>query len=153
MPIRPEHRHFYPIDWPQLSAVIRFDRAAGRCEGCGRPHGKTVLHLGDGRWYDAEAGTWRDGKGRKLRRLKIVDPLNTVRSTRVYLAAAHRDHDTSRNGAADLAAWCQRCHLAHDRPEHQRRARFTILRRRALGDLFLGPYPVTWSAPDYLRRD
>ncbi len=32
MPIRPEHRHFYPIDWPQLSAAIRFGRAEGRCE-------------------------------------------------------------------------------------------------------------------------
>jgi len=27
MPIRREHRFFYPIDWPQLSAVIRFRRA------------------------------------------------------------------------------------------------------------------------------
>ncbi|SEG69760.1 hypothetical protein SAMN04488144_14530 [Methylobacterium sp. 190mf] len=30
MPIRPEHRFFYPIDWPQLSAVIRFRRAGYR---------------------------------------------------------------------------------------------------------------------------
>jgi hypothetical protein len=27
MPIRREYRWFYPIDWPQLSAAIRFDRA------------------------------------------------------------------------------------------------------------------------------
>ena len=27
MPIRPEYRWLYPIDWPQLSAVIRFERA------------------------------------------------------------------------------------------------------------------------------
>ncbi|GJE14743.1 hypothetical protein FOHLNKBM_5818 [Methylobacterium longum] len=40
MPIRPEHRFFYPIDWAQLSAVIQFGRAKGRCEGCGRPHGQ-----------------------------------------------------------------------------------------------------------------
>ncbi len=38
MPIRPEHRGFDPIDWPRLSDVIRFRRAGGRCEGCGRPH-------------------------------------------------------------------------------------------------------------------
>ena len=61
MPIRPEHRYFYPIDWPQLSAVIRFGRARGCCEGCGRPHGRMVYHLGDGRWWDADAGRWRDG--------------------------------------------------------------------------------------------
>lgn len=50
MPIRREHRFFYPIDWPQLSAVIRFGRAKSRCEACQRPHGQTVFCLGDGRW-------------------------------------------------------------------------------------------------------
>ena len=39
MPIHARYRWFYPIDWPQLSAVIRFRRAQGKCEGCGRPHG------------------------------------------------------------------------------------------------------------------
>ena len=63
MPIRREHRFIYPIDWPQLSAVIRFGRAKGRCEGCGRLHGQTVFHLGDGRWWDEEAASWRDGAG------------------------------------------------------------------------------------------
>ena len=50
MPIRPEYRWLYPIDWLQLSAMIRFARVGGRCEHCGRPHGEIVLHLGDGRW-------------------------------------------------------------------------------------------------------
>ena len=49
MPIRPEYRFLYPIDWPQLSAMIRFARAGGRCERCGRPHGQLIWHLGDGR--------------------------------------------------------------------------------------------------------
>ncbi len=49
MPIRPEHRFFYPIDWPQLSDAIRFRRARGRCEKCARPHLQQVFHLGDGR--------------------------------------------------------------------------------------------------------
>jgi hypothetical protein len=56
MPIRPQHRWLYPIDWPQLSAVIRFKRAKGRREHCARPHGKLVCHLGDGRWWDEEPG-------------------------------------------------------------------------------------------------
>ena len=30
--------------------LAAFRRAGGRCEGCGRPHGQMVLHLGDGRW-------------------------------------------------------------------------------------------------------
>ncbi|MCY1640539.1 hypothetical protein [Methylorubrum sp. SL192] len=139
MPIRPEHRHFYPIDWPQLSAVIRFGRAGGLCERCGRPHGRVIVCVDDGSWYDADGGVWRSGRGRVLRR---TPDLASARLTRPILATCHRAHDTSLNGPTDLAAWCQRCHLDHDRPEHIRRRRLTFLRRRALGDLFLGPYPV-----------
>ncbi|WP_342167360.1 hypothetical protein [Methylobacterium sp. SD21] len=141
MPIRPEHRFFYPIDWPQLSVVIRFGRAKGRCEACKRPHGQIVYHLGDGRWWDAEARAWRDGQGRITRlSLGADDVLTRVRRTRVVLAAAHRDHDTSNNASANLAAFCQRCHMIHDRPEHRRRRWFTLFRRKAMGDLFRGPY-------------
>lgn len=42
MPIRPQNRFFYPIDWVQLSEAIRFGRAKGCCEQCGRPHGQLV---------------------------------------------------------------------------------------------------------------
>jgi hypothetical protein len=58
----------------------------------------------------------------------------------VVLAAAHLDHDPSNNRPRNLRALCQRCHLLHDRPEHRRRRRTTILLRRALGDLFTGSY-------------
>jgi hypothetical protein len=109
MPIRREHRFFYPIDWPQLSAAIRFRRAGGRCEGCGRPHGRIVYHLGDGRWWDPETASWRDGRGRRTQlKAGTADVLRIVRRTRVVLAAAHRDHDTANNADANLAAFCQR---------------------------------------------
>ncbi len=88
MPIRPEHRFFYPIDWPQLSAAIRFRRARGRCEECARPHLQRVFHLGDGRWWDVEIAGWRDGQGRRLRQqLRDEDLLTRVRITKVVLAA------------------------------------------------------------------
>ncbi|RYF52216.1 MAG: hypothetical protein EOO38_00940, partial [Cytophagaceae bacterium] len=64
MPIRPEHIFLYPIDWPQLSHLVRFVRAGGRCEHCGRPHGQRVFHLGDGRWWDNGRSYWRNGDGR-----------------------------------------------------------------------------------------
>ena len=67
MPIRPEYRWLYPIDWPQLSAVIRFRRAGGRCESCGRPHGRIVFALPDGRWWDGIDRNWRSGRGKLLR--------------------------------------------------------------------------------------
>ena len=64
MPIRPSLRWLYPIDWPQLSRVIRFGRARGRCELCARPHGAKVLCVPGGRWFDQDTNRWRDGRGR-----------------------------------------------------------------------------------------
>ena len=138
MLIRREHR-FYPIDWKQLSAGIRFVRARGRCEGCGRPHMQDVQHLGDGRWWDSEASRWRDGRGRFVRRALPLPrgmEAGEVKVTRVVLATAYRNHDTTDNTDANLAAFCQRCHMLHDRPEHQRRRRVTLRARKAMGDLF-----------------
>ena len=45
MPIKAEMRWFYPIDWPQLSNYVRFKRAGGVCQCCGRPHGEIVCVL------------------------------------------------------------------------------------------------------------
>jgi hypothetical protein len=149
MPIAPENRWLYPIDWRELSALIRFKRARGRCECCGRPHGQEVIHLGDGTWWDAEREVWRTGQGRHMRALPGPDaieatqpwlagfgPTRTLPITRVVLASAHLDHDPSNNRSRNLAALCQRCHMLHDAPEHRRtrwRKRFL---RRAAGDLF-----------------
>ena len=141
MPIHPEYRWLYPIDWKQLSAVIRFERAKGQCEGCGRPHGRIICHLGDGRWWDRQRQVWRDGQGRRVGRVLVVESLQEqVRTTRVVLATAHRDHDPTNNRPRNLVALCQRCHLQHDREEHRRRRWLTLFRRKALGDLFLGRY-------------
>jgi len=141
VPIRQQHRWLYPIDWRELSAAIRFKRAKGRCEHCGRPHGRIVKHLGDGRWWDEERATWRCGKGRVVRPLPKPEPESqTARTTRVILATAHLDHDPTNNRFGNLKALCQRCHMIHDRKEHVRRRRLTYRMRKALGDLFLGPY-------------
>jgi 5-methylcytosine-specific restriction endonuclease McrA len=49
MPIRPENKHLYPSDWPEIRARI-LDRADNHCELCGatnyEPHpltGSTVV--------------------------------------------------------------------------------------------------------------
>ena len=139
MPIRSEVRWLYPLDWPQLSAVIRFERAKGRCETCGRPHGHIIRHLGDGRWWDETLQSWRNPRGRPLPRLEGGIALAAM-LTKVVLATAHLDHDPTNNRPKNLKALCQRCHLMHDRVEHQRRRWLTLHMRKALGDLFLGPY-------------
>lgn len=140
MPIRPDQRWFYPIDWLQLSAQIRFHRARSRCEHCQRPHLQLVLHLGDGTWWDKLDSIWRDGGGHRLRRRR--EPLlDRLRATYVVLACAHLDHNPSNNVPRNLAALCQRCHMLHDAVEHRRTRWWNAFRSRALGDLFLGHYP------------
>jgi hypothetical protein len=139
MPIRPETRWFYPIDWPILSREVRFRRARGRCEHCGRPHGRTVKCLPDGRWLDDVSGVWRDGNGKPSSWPDLVD-FSRFRFTRVVLATCHIDHNPTNNRLRNLKAWCQRCHILHDRIYHRRQARLTWLQRRALGDLFEGAY-------------
>jgi len=89
MPIKPELKGFYPIDWRELSQAIRFGRAKGRCECCGRPHGQMISHLGDGRWFDPQCEAWRDGQGRAIDWLNYRDYQGQLRQTRVVLATAH----------------------------------------------------------------
>src|SRR4051794_33579247 len=111
MPIKPELRWYYPIDWPQVNHWVRFVRAKGRCQACGRPHGETVRHLGDVRWWEAKQQAWRDGRGRK-----VPSPVPTedtpVRMAKVVLVAAHLDHDPAHCGRKyrNARALCQRCH-------------------------------------------
>lgn len=141
MPIRKHRRWFYPIDWRELSEWVRFKRAKGRCERCARPHGKVVAHLGDGRWWDEEAITWRSGRGRAIAALPpLLECTLAIKHTKVALAAAHLDHDLSNNAPSNLRAFCQRCHMLHDKPEHLRQRDITYKKRRAIGDLFGGRY-------------
>ncbi len=120
MPIRRQHLWLYPIDWRELSASIRFRRAKGRCEHC------------DGRWWDEERQTWRNGQGRPVALLQAPGSITEARTI------GDRAPPTTARGT--LAALCQRCHILHDGEEHRRRRWLMYRMRRALGDLFTGPY-------------
>jgi hypothetical protein len=145
MPIRPELRPLYPPHWRELSARVRFERAGGRCQGCGRPHLVLLRCLPDGRWFDETAGTWRDRRGKPARWPDLVEATR-MRRTKVVLAAAHLDHDPSHNRLRNLRALCQRCHMLHDRPHHLAQRWITCRRRYARADLFLGPYEAAAAA-------
>ena len=99
-----------------------------------------VRSSSDGRWWDEDERTWRNGRGRALLRLAQRIGDDAVRTTTVVLAAAHLDHDPTNNRLRNLKALCQRCHMLHDREEHRRRRLLTLRMRNAIGDLFLGLY-------------
>jgi hypothetical protein len=111
MPISRRKSRFNPVDSPQPSTVIRFERAKHACERCGRPHLKVVRHLGDGRWWDADLQSWRDGNGRRVEVISAAMP--ECRSTKVVLVTVHLDHDPLNNRPQNRAALCQRCHMLH----------------------------------------
>ena len=109
MPIRPALRALYPAHWRELSRRVRFERAGGRCQRCGRPHLVQLRCLPDGRWFDDEAATWRDRRGRPARWPDLMEMVR-LRTTRVVLAAAHLDSDPRNNRLANLRAFCQPRH-------------------------------------------
>ena len=117
MPIRRELAVSTPHTGASSSRRVRFERARGMCQGCGRPHGATVRCLPDGRWYDPVRNTWRDRRGRPARRPDLEQMLR-LRTTR----RARRRAPGSRSGQqrpAQPGRLCQRCHLTHDRPHHR----------------------------------
>ncbi len=107
MPIRPENRLRYPVEWPLTSWTIRWIRALGRCEcrgECGRPSN----HL--------------DIPGRCVN--QNGHPACGTGST-VVLTVAHLDHTPENCHPANLRAMCQGCHLHYDRDHHAETRRHT----------------------------
>ena len=137
--IRPELRALYPRAWRELSHRVRFERARGQCQGCGRPHLTRLRCLPDGRWFDEAAKTWRDRRGRPARWPDLVEAIR-LRTTGVVLAATHLDSDPTNNRLVNLRTFFQRCRMLHDRPYHLAQCWITYQRRYALADLSFGPY-------------
>lgn len=108
MPIKPENRGRYPINWKRVRLVI-LARAGNRCEGS--------PDYPDCR---AENGSPHPATG-----------------SRVVLTIAHLDHVPENVDPANLRAWCQRCHLTYDAKHHAQNARETRRARRAAGELFV----------------
>lgn len=103
----PMNRAKYPPEWERISARIRFERAAGRCEcegECGLHHAR--------RCVEVHGEPARFAKGR------------------IILTVAHLDHDASSAEESRLRAMCQRCHLRYDAAFHAINAAATRNRKR-----------------------
>jgi hypothetical protein len=135
MPIRPENRHRYPPEWPEIRAAI-LARAANCCEACRVPNGVTIL-----RGVGVDRGTYQlpDTVVRNAENggLVCLRPFSfTGYPVRIVLTVAHLDHIPEHIDPSNLRAWCQLHHLRYDAHHHAQTARQTRRARLAIADLF-----------------
>lgn len=132
----PMHRERYPDTWDEISKRIRFERAGNKCELCGVANGAFIIRsVVDGSRYivfdrNKFAYQWPNGDTLLIADIPDEYPLRKY-PIRVVLTTAHLDHDTANNDDSNLAAYCQRCHLRHDKDLHATHAKETRLEKRA----------------------
>ena len=115
----------YPKNWARISRRIRFERAAGICEWCAKPHGEAVLVGANNCW--ALRGQWFNRHGKKLpgpepwpkeqwwkHVIRSGGRPPEIRESIVVLQTAHLDHDPTNCADENLAALCQFCHAEYD---------------------------------------
>lgn len=162
MPVKPENRARYPADWPAISLHAR-ERARWRCQhpGCtatqysvgrwicwaGGPHewrpiegnrpattdlDREMFMAGEGRNAAGERWTYSEARA-------FIDRFVWADNDRplvIVLTVAHLNHQPEDCRPENLAAMCQRHHLAYDHEHHQANARATRRGRLAIGELF-----------------
>lgn len=116
----------YPKNWRLISRRIRFIRAGGKCEWCGKPHGEEILVGAENCWADAK-GQWRNRHGRRIPGpmpwpkkywweyvIRHRGRTPQIKSAVVILQTAHLDHDPANCSDDNLTALCQFCHAGYD---------------------------------------
>jgi hypothetical protein len=97
MPI--SYSNYHP-KWTLIRRLV-LKRAGNCCENCGVENHSTI-----------------QGLAPEIRMPVLFDDLDRVHveapARVVILTIAHVDHDRTNNRFENLAAWCQKCHLAHD---------------------------------------
>jgi glyoxylase-like metal-dependent hydrolase (beta-lactamase superfamily II) len=134
MPIRPENRKRYPVDWKDIVAQVR-ERSGDACEGspafpdCRVKNGAVGYRV-DGRWV--QLGESIEDAG------LAIDAAfeDGFKVTRIVLTTGHLDHTPETRDLAKLRHWCQRCHLHYDRQHHNETAYRTRRARMQTLELF-----------------
>ena len=140
MPIKPENRARYPKDWKALSLAAK-ERAGWICQhpGC------ATRQYAVGRWVQDSHGIWwwkwldtgnsfAEARS-KAAELYFAGGEDGPKLIVIVLTVAHLNHQPEDCRPENLAAMCQRHHLAYDHDHHRANAQAT--RRAKAGTLEL----------------
>lgn len=139
MPIKPENRKLYPANWKQISLAAK-ERAEWRCQHEGCAARQYAVGHWDGRAW-REAGRFghevpgayaqaRQYAAETQWRLTGDDPDADIKVLVIVLTVAHLNHDPADCRPENLAAMCQRHHLAYDQQHHNETAYATRMSKR-----------------------
>lgn len=119
----------------RISERIR-EREGQKCKTCNAPNGQIVWRSKDGSAYMLQRGeVFSAINGEEMGRCRGSEwPGGNM--VKIVLTVAHLDHDPTNNADDNLAALCQKCHLAYDAKHHQANANKTRRSRKAVGELF-----------------
>jgi 5-methylcytosine-specific restriction endonuclease McrA len=133
-----------PIDYkkysPSWKTKIRPDileRDNHCCKECGVKNYSVGYWGIDGRFYDAGTifnaleETGYDYFAHELSNVNCMQ-----KPIKIVLTIAHLDHDVTNNNYANLAALCQRHHLAYDKEYHMKNSRETNRVKKGLQNMF-----------------
>lgn len=143
MPIKPENKARYPKDWPAQSVAAK-ERARWKCQhlGCSaRQYSIGIWHRPDGgphQWaeqYEAPA-TYAEARTVAAEAWREVQHVGGNKLTIIVLTVAHLNHEPEDCRPENLAAMCQRHHLAYDAEHHKQTAYATRKAAANTGDLF-----------------
>lgn len=139
----------YAKNWKSEIRPAILERDGNCCKVCGVKNGIAIFRgyifsangkievyqTGGGEVYDATTGRMIfDGTV-----YACVDPLSgdeNQKAIKVVLTIAHLDHDVKNNDYSNLAALCQKHHLAHDKEHHSKNSRQTRNNKKGLQSLF-----------------
>lgn len=113
MPI--DYKEYHP-DWHNISKAVRA-AAGNKCEECGVSNGAIILRTKNA-WRYICATEYHWIKAKQNSGYTHAGAIKSLGFTKIILTVAHVDHDKTNNELSNLKAWCQRCHLHHDRLQH-----------------------------------
>ena len=143
MPIKHENRARYPKSWPALSVAAKA-LAGWKCQHAGctaRQYSIGIWHRPGGgphQWaeqYEPQS-TYAEARTTAAEAWWEVQHVGGDKLTIIVLTVAHLNHEPEDCRPENLAAMCQRHHLAYDAQHHKETAYSSRKRAAMTADLF-----------------